>query len=52
MPKIGDILYKNIDIYNNGLYIMVHSGAKGKKENIKVIWGLFGQQGQYKNGMF
>lgn len=50
--NIGDILYRDIDIYKNGLYLCVHTETKGKKEHIKVLKGLFGSQGSYKNGVF
>jgi hypothetical protein len=35
--NIGDILYKNINIYNNNLYLLVHTETKGMTDHIRTM---------------
>lgn len=50
--NIGDILYKNINIYNNALYLLVHTGTKGAIDHIRTMRCVVGQQVTLKNGVF
>ncbi len=50
--NVGDILYKGINIYNNALYLLVHTETKGAIDHIRTMRCIVGQQTPLKNGVF
>jgi hypothetical protein len=48
----GDILYKNINIYENALYLLVHTDTKGEIDHIKTMRCMVGQEIKFKNGVY
>lgn len=50
--NVGDILYRNINIYNNSLYLLVQTGTKGLIDHVRTMRCMVGQAVGFKNGVF
>lgn len=49
---LGDIIYKGIDIYDNGIFQLAHSGIKGAIDHITVLTGVLGQLADFSDNKF